>query len=841
MDNTLQKNHHTMRQIQFFYFLLFLSIFCFCSSVIFAQTQNDLPLNAQPGKCYVKCLIPDQYETVTEEVVLKESTFRIEVIPAVYDTIEEQVLEKEAYMVLTLQPAVFETILEEILVKETSIEYVYHPPVFETISEKVMTKPSSIQWEWENSANCHGSQPCKIYCLVETPAEYETRTRQVLQKSASVEEIVVPAEYKTIEKAVVRTPSKIVETIIPAVYRTVQKVVVKTPASTQRIEMPAEYSTVSTRKLVRQGGFTDWVEVLCEAKVTSAKVAEIQQALKAKGYDVGAVDNVLGTKTKQALIQYQRESGLPIGNLNIETMRSLGTSGTNSQLMNMSYAPNSQPSAKPIPSPQKAPTVVLPTDTKPLIEEINREQYDEITENDFEKSTEKPLSTFSIDVDKASYSNARRFINGGQLPPKDAVRIEEFINYFDYNYPQPTGEHPFSINTEMGKAPWNTDNYLLHIGLQGKDLALENIPPNNLVFLLDVSGSMGAPNKLPLLKESLKMLARQMRPQDKTSIVVYAGAAGLVLPPTSGRDKLQVFEALNKLEAGGSTAGGAGIELAYKVAEENFLQDGNNRVILATDGDFNVGISSDEALVELIEGKRQTGIYLTVLGFGTDNYQDAKMEKLADKGNGNFAYIDNIMEAKKTLINELSGTLYTIAKDVKIQVEFNPAKVASYRLIGYENRLLAAQDFNDDTKDAGEIGAGHTVTALYEIMPLKGKPKVNDLKVNLLQYEEAERKPSNFKENEWVNIHFRYKPPTLDSSKLLAHSVTSRQIAQISNNFTFSAAVAAFGMLLRDSKHKGNASLDLVKTLGEKSKGADKEGYREEFLGLVGKTRRILN
>ncbi|MEZ4884246.1 MAG: von Willebrand factor type A domain-containing protein [Chitinophagales bacterium] len=814
-------------------------VLSFYSSILSAQ--NELPSNAQPGKCYAKCLIPDQYETITEQVLLKEAATRIEIIPAVYDTIEEQILEKEAYTVLNLVPVVFETRSEELLVKEASSRLIYQAPVFDTISEQVLVQPARTMWSKGRAiAGCLSANPedCTTMCLTEIPAEYQTLTRQLLQKPATIEEIEIPAEYKTITKAVVKTSAQIVENTIPAVYRTIQKVIVKTPATTKVVEIPAEYSTVATRKLVRPGGFTDWVEVLCEAKITQTKVAEIQQALKARGYDVGAVDNVMGAKTKQALVEYQKKSGLPVGNLNIETMRSLGTdSGSPNIRYNSIPPPNSPPPSYPsIVAPNARP---VPPPPLIAVEEVNTEQYDKITENGFEKSTEKPLSTFSIDVDKASYSNIRRFINGGQLPPKDAVRIEEMVNYFDYDYPQPTDEHPFSINTEMGKCPWNTDNYLLHIGLQGKDISLENIPANNLVFLLDVSGSMDSPNKLPLLKESLKMLARQMRPQDKVSVVVYAGAAGLVLPPTSGTDKLQIFDALDRLNAGGSTAGGAGIELAYKVAQEQLIQDGNNRVILATDGDFNVGISSDEALVELIENKRQTGIYLTVLGFGTGNYQDSKMEKLADKGNGNYAYIDNIMEAKKVLLNELSGTLFTIAKDVKIQVEFNPAKVASYRLIGYENRLLAAQDFQDDTKDAGEIGAGHTVTALYEIVPLKGKPKAKDLKVNPLQYEEAERKPTKFKQDEWVNIHFRYKPPTWDSSKLLTHSVKTNQIAQVSDNFTFSAAVASFGMLLRDSEHKGTASYSTVERLGKAAKGEDKEGYRKEFLELVGTVKEI--
>jgi Ca-activated chloride channel family protein len=351
-------------------------------------------------------------------------------------------------------------------------------------------------------------------------------------------------------------------------------------------------------------------------------------------------------------------------------------------------------------------------------EDFNREGYDKIVENRFLKATDNPLSTFSIDVDAASYSNIRRFLNNGQLPPACAVRIEEMVNYFSYNYPQPENDQPFSVTTEISDAPWNKDHKLVLIGLQGKKISTDNLPPSNLTFLIDVSGSMMDENKLPLVKVSLKLLVDQLRQSDRISMVVYAGAAGLVLPPTNGTDKIKIKEAIDQLEAGGSTAGGEGIKLAYKTASENFIKGGNNRVILCTDGDFNVGESSDDAMERLIEEERKSGVFLTVLGFGMGNYQDAKMQKLADKGNGNHAYIDGIAEAKKVLVNEFGGTLFTIAKDVKLQVEFNPAKVQGYRLIGYENRMLAKEDFNDDKKDAGDMGSGHTVTALYEVIPV---------------------------------------------------------------------------------------------------------------------------
>ncbi len=464
----------------------------------------------------------------------------------------------------------------------------------------------------------------------------------------------------------------------------------------------------------------------------------------------------------------------------------------------------------------------------------NTEDYEGLDENTFQEATENPLSTFSIDVDAASYSNMRRFINNGQNPPKDAVRIEEMINYFNYDYKQPTGQDPFSINTEVAPAPWNEKHQLVHIGLQGKVIPTENLPASNLVFLLDVSGSMFAQNKLPLLKSGLKMLVEQLREEDKVSIVVYAGAAGCVLPPTSGKEKDKINEALQNLQAGGSTAGGAGIELAYKIAKENFMKEGNNRIILATDGDFNVGASSNEAMEDLIEKKRKEGVFLTVLGFGMGNYKDLKMEILADKGNGNYAYIDNILEAKKVLVNEFGGTLFTIAKDVKIQVEFNPANVTAYRLIGYENRKLNNEDFNNDKKDAGELGSGHTVTALYEIIP-KGvdsyfKP-IDDLK-----YQKNEPKTEKVTYgDELLTVKFRYKAPDEEVSQLTVKTVenTITALDKTSDNFRWSAAVATYGMLLKDSDYLEKGDYKLVTDLAKSAKGTDENGYRIEFIKLV--------
>lgn len=467
-------------------------------------------------------------------------------------------------------------------------------------------------------------------------------------------------------------------------------------------------------------------------------------------------------------------------------------------------------------------------------EPYNTEDYDGIVENRFRKTTNEPLSTFSIDVDGASYSNVRRMINYGQLPPEGAVRVEEFINYFKYKYPQPTGNDPFSINTEISVAPWNKDHKLVMIGLQGKEIATTNLPPSNLVFLIDVSGSMQDANKLPLVKASLKLLVDQMREQDHVAIVVYAGAAGLVLPSTSGMQKEKIMDAIEKLEAGGSTAGGAGIKLAYNVAKEQFKKGGNNRVILCTDGDFNVGMSSDDAMERLIEQERKSGVFLTVLGYGMGNYKDNKMQKLANKGNGNHAYIDGMNEAKKVLVNEFGGTMFTIAKDVKLQIEFNPALVQAYRLVGYENRLLNKEDFNNDKKDAGELGSGHTVTALYEIIPVGVESSFLG-NVDELKYQKPSKEKKSSLKNEIMTIKFRYKEPDEDESKLIVHPLVDANIPfeKTSENFRFASAVAQFGMLLRNSEFKGKTTYEKVIRQANAAIGTDKEGYRAEFIKLV--------
>jgi len=466
------------------------------------------------------------------------------------------------------------------------------------------------------------------------------------------------------------------------------------------------------------------------------------------------------------------------------------------------------------------------------LEKMNNEEYDAFVENPFELTKNQSVSTFSIDVDNAAYSNVRRMINNGEIVDKNAVRIEEMINYFKYSYPQPKNDQPFSINTEYSDSPWNSKHKLLKIGLQGKNIPMEKLPTSNLVFLIDVSGSMEAQNKLPLLKSSFKVLLDQLRPQDKVGIVVYAGNAGMVLPMTSAKEKSKIIDALDKLQAGGSTAGGAGIELAYKMAQENFVKGGNNRVIIATDGDFNVGTSSTGDLQTLIEEKRKSGVFLTCLGFGMGNFKDNRMETLADKGNGNYAYIDNLQEANKFLGKEFSGTLYAIAKDVKIQIEFNPEFVKSYRLIGYENRKLKNEDFTNDAIDAGELGSGHTVTALYEIIPA-------DVKSEFLP-NETELKYSNSTSNsnfgdELATVKFRYKKPDGDKSTEMVQVVKNTDVSlnSASEDFKFASSVAWFGLVLRNSKLITDKDLKNVEKLAKKGKFNDSEGYRAEFVRLV--------
>jgi Ca-activated chloride channel family protein len=475
--------------------------------------------------------------------------------------------------------------------------------------------------------------------------------------------------------------------------------------------------------------------------------------------------------------------------------------------------------------------------TKRMTGQFNTESYDRIQDNPFLDVVDNPLSTFSVDVDSASYSNVRRFLNMNQLPPKDAVRIEEMVNYFPYDYAPPTDGKPFATHMELSVCPWNEKHQLLRIAIKGQEIAQDKRPPSNLVFLLDVSGSMDDPRKLPLVKRSMKALLEKLGENDRVAIVVYAGSSGLVLSSTPATEKARIAQAIDELSPGGSTNGAQGVELAYAMAKDNFIKDGTNRVILCTDGDFNVGVTDQGSLTRLIEDKAKSGVFLSVLGFGMGNTKDSTMEKLADKGNGNYAYIDTFNEARKVLVEQMAGTLVTIAKDVKLQLEFNPAKVASYRLIGYENRMLAKEDFNNDMKDAGEIGAGHTVTALYELVPAS-EGSAGETSVDALKYQKPSEKVSS---DEMLTLKLRFKPPTGDKSDLIEFVLrdSAKPFSQSSKEFQFASAVAGFGMILRDSPHKGSLTLDAVAEIAASSKGEDASGYRGEFVELVAKAKTL--
>ncbi len=485
-----------------------------------------------------------------------------------------------------------------------------------------------------------------------------------------------------------------------------------------------------------------------------------------------------------------------------------------------------------------APRVALAAAPPPP--QFNTEAYAHNADNPFQLVADSPLSTFSIDVDTASYSNVRRFLRDGQRPPIDAVRIEEMINYFRYGYPTPLGDAPFAVSTEVASAPWNPGHRLVQIGLRAREVAEAAVPARNLVFLIDVSGSMQTPDKLPLLKRGLSLLAPRLRPQDRIAIVVYAGASGLVLESTPGDQHGRILGVLDALEAGGSTNGADGIELAYRVAQQHFVRGGINRVILATDGDFNVGVTSQGGLVRLIEHKRDSGVFLTVLGFGTGNLKDSTMEMLADKGNGHYAYIDSLAEARKVLVRESGSTLYTVAKDVKLQVEWNPKRVKSYRLIGYEDRVLADRDFNDDKKDAGDMGAGHTVTALYEVQLADGKAP-GSTEVDPLKYQ-AQRQPTAAADSpELLTLRLRYKRPDDPHSALLSRTAVDggHAVEQSSDDFRWAAAVAGFGMLLRNSAQRGDVSLQLVRKLAASAVGSDANGDRHELLELLSRAEQL--
>ncbi len=628
-------------------------------------------------------------------------------------------------------------------------------------------------------------------CKSEAPAKKEEAKKEAAK---TVEKVPEPVAEKTPEPVAEKTPEPVAE-------KPAEPVVEKTP------DAPVDKPAAEKIAPVAEEKKAEEAEADEESATASAPPVEAPATAR---------DRVKVKKKKRvrSLEESKSVSGL------------LGSDGGAANAMGAGGLGSigGQPMGGPTPAPMK--------------EVPGTEDYDKVAENEFKKAIENPLSTFSIDVDTASYANMRRFIDkSSRMPPRDSVRIEEYINYFTYDYPLPDGDVPFSITTELSVCPWNDKNRLAVIGLQGDRPAETDLPPSNLVFLIDSSGSMRRPEKMDLLKVGFKLLVKGLRDKDRVAIVTYAGSAGLVLPSTPGTEKDTIMAALDRLRAGGSTAGAAGIELAYQVALQNFQEEGNNRVILASDGDFNVGPSSNSELERLIEEKREKGVFLTILGFGRGNYKDSRMETLADKGNGNYAYIDDILEAKKVFVTQMTGTLYTIAKDVKIQVEFNPTKVAEYRLVGYENRMLKKEDFADDTKDAGELGAGHTVTALYELVPAIQTPKTGEE----LKYVKTEVKPEAVESNELMTVKLRYKKPDGDKSMLIEQPVLDKGLTldKSSNNFRWAAAVATFGQLVRESKFRGGSTYAAVLELARGAKGEDRFGYRAEFIKLVEKAELI--
>lgn len=954
-----------------------------------------------------KEVVAATFKDVREQVLVKEAYNGYRV--PVYRSVEEKILVHDAYEILHLIPAVYDTIEGDVLVAPAKLAWIKNKRFKGKLKADCYDKNSGMDtclWQLTKIPPKYRKEARKV---VKTPDSVETR--QVEAQYITINKMLID-HAATAQNPLQKTPI-----IVAAEYRAVEKKVLTGEAMVREVETPAEYTTITTQKIVKSGVYPKPSTIspfLVPIKETtssinaasprpaismphqrilpspapparaikpqstrvekqysrasksagesyataSTNIQQIQETLRKKGYDPGPTDNVLGPKTRQALIQFQKDNRLPVGNLNLETIHALlegqgapepplpipdyfSKATTFAELENARKYMDEQwqnkaitdaqfrgaeqaylatknklaalldkpalfaNGAEPISDfvknnlryPQDAQkygiegTVVvnftvdstgkavnpsiergiswdLNTSALQLVEQMplwkpqtefgknraSQEQlavqfklddkgkktqvgiassFSPIIENEFLTTAQNPLSTFSIDVDNASYSIARSYITSGQLPPANAVRTEEFINYFKYNYPQPTGDHPFSISTEMQRCPWNDKHHLLLIGLQGKEIEIKDAPPSNLVFLIDVSGSMN--EELPLVIQSLSLLVEKMRIEDRISIVVYAGVSGLVLPPTSGNEKEKILASLQALRSGGSTAGGAGIQLAYKTARENFLPNGNNRIILITDGDFNVGITGKDELEALVEKERQSGVFLTCLGIGGSNYQDARMELLADKGNGNYTYIDNLKEAQRVLVEQMSGTLLAIAKDVKLQIDFNPANIKGYRLVGYENRVLEAQDFDNDRIDAGELGAGHSVTALYEII-LHSNNSTQLKSADTLKNKPTKGKYSQAS-GDLLTIKLRYKAPT-DTVSLLIEKPLGRVglLKEMSNNFKWASSVAAYTLCLRNSPFKAAATYENILENAQNALAFDPKGYRKEFIALLQQT-----
>lgn len=940
------------------------------------------------------------YKAQEEKILVCDAHKLITYSPALYDVVEDSILVQRSNLVWVKNKKFKGKLRANCYDSKTNMDtclWKPHnmPPRYAPIRKSVLKKRDSLEIAQveaqyiivnkmiiDKVATAKNALQSKT---INIPAEYQSINKKVLVSDATFREIEMPAEYTTIHskklvKAGLYYPPDAMSPFL--VSNQPPQVAAVAPKSAPAPTVATAYLTYQAPPPIYPGKHYPQQQTksgpvypaepsyshdmqgdirphqMVEAKVTTSKIAQIQQALKEKGYDPGPIDNVLGAKTRQALIQFQKDNNVPVGNLNIETMRYLldedgapspksaptpdyfsqaksftdleqGYQKLQNQLKDstitqaqfrranniylekkeslsaqldkpllFAYGKDSITNfvKKHLNYPKEAQqhgiegTVLLeftvdssgkavkPVILKGVSWDVNQEalqlveqmpswqpktkyginveskeklaleftlddkgkyptvgvanSFKPIIENEFLPTAQNPLSTFSIDVDNASYSITRYSIEQGQLPYPESVRTEEFINYFKYDYPQPTDQRPFSISTEMQRCPWNDKHHLLLVGLQGREIEMTNLPPSNLVFLIDVSGSMS--DELPLVVESLSLLVEKMRQQDRIAIVVYAGASGLILPPTLGNEKEKILATLNNLRAGGSTAGGAGIQLAYKTARENFLPNSNNRIILITDGDFNVGITSENDLLALIEKERESGVFLSCLGIGSGNYQDARMEMLADKGNGNYSYIDNLREAKKALVEQMSGTLLTIAKDVKIQIDFNPTNIKGYRLVGYENRVMDAEDFDNDKKDAGELGAGHSVTALYEII-------LHSNNTTPLTGDTLKNKPTKGRYNkasgDLLTVKLRYKLPT-DSTSLLIEQPLGRLALrkEMSDNFKWAASVAAYALCLRNSQFKGSATFANILKNAQNAMSFDPNDYRKGFISLLEKT-----
>jgi len=738
------------------------------------------------------------------------------------------------------------TVTRQRLVSPARTKVVEVPAEYKTVSQRVEVSPGRYE---TRESRVMVSPPSQ---RVETvPARYATVTEQTVAKDAS-SRVEVQSRYDWVEEQVLVADEGEELVVTPAKYDTRQSRVMPTPLGQRVDPLYSVPDLTSQRSLADNVGGT----VVNDANEVPT-ISTLNDSASVPPPSVAPASPRYETRTERIMVKPPRKVWQKVAVGTQGSGEVAGIVGSRGAVLGGSMNANAgTPSGQvmalvEIPPEYKTVTkrvlvqkqqaaqgqaldvIHRPVPPPPPVGEPSTEKYATIVENAFLQPLDSPLSTFSIDVDTASYANTRRYLKGGQLPPADAVRIEELINYFNYNDPEPEGDVPFAVATESASCPWNAEHQLVRIGLQAKTIDEKDVPPRNLVFLIDVSGSMRSSNKLGLLQSALPLLVDQLRPEDRLGIVVYAGNAGVILEPADGTDKDKIRKAIASLSAGGSTHGSQGIQRAYKMAREQFDAEGINRVILCTDGDFNVGLTGG-ALTRLIEKERESGVFLTVLGFGSGNINDQQMESLANKGNGNYAYIDSMDEAEKVLVAEAGGTLVAVAKDVKIQVEFNPAAVASYRLIGYENRKLAARDFNDDKKDAGEIGAGHSVTALYQVVPAKTDAKDVDPEISPLKYQ-SERKPNAENADELLTVNLRYKQPDGNTSKLLSVPVekADNEWKDASENLRFAASVAGYGMLLRGSAHKGTADWKLVKALAGSAMGEDENGYRAEFLTLV--------